>query len=147
MDVLIFQYPGCLPNFLQLIYSLLMSVFDIDSKEGKSQDNTHWGCHTEDGVHGGVDSGLFDPLVSSVFRRFGPVARPGNGLAALHVESSGDSWVLAHTDLLLSCRPEVRRSDLVVLILNSPFSPIIWFIWTFPSRLLSLNLTGPYKSK
>ena len=68
-----------------------MSVFDIDSKEGKSKDNTHGGSNTEDGVDGGVDSGLLDPLVSSVFRRFGPVARPGNGLAALRVESSGDS--------------------------------------------------------
>ena len=79
-----------------------MSVFDIDSKEGKSQDNTHRGRHTQDGVDGGIDSGLLDPLVSSVLRRFSPVARPGDGLASLHVESSGDSGVLAHADLLLS---------------------------------------------
>ena len=79
-----------------------MSVFDIDSKEGKSQDDPHGGRHTEDGVDGGVDSGLLDPLVSSVLGRFGPVTRPGDGMTALHVESPGHSWVLPHTQLLLS---------------------------------------------
>ena len=68
-----------------------MSVFDIDSKEGKSQDDPHGGSNTEDGVDGGVDSSLLDPLVSSVFRRFSPVARPGHGVTALHVESPGHS--------------------------------------------------------
>ena len=151
MDVLIFYYIGCLPNFLQLICLLLMSVFDIDSKEGKSKDDSHWGSNTEDGVDGGVDSGLLDPLVSSVLRRFSPVTRPGDGMTALHVESPGDSWVLAHTQLLLSCRQERGSVTMRADGQNSVFStlclPIIWFIWTFPSRLLSLNLTGPYKSK
>lgn len=68
-----------------------MSVFDIDSKEGKSKDNAHGGSNTEDGVDGGVDSGLLDPLVSSVFRRFSSVAWPGDRVAPLHVESPGDS--------------------------------------------------------
>ena len=88
-----------------------MSVFDIDSKEGKSQDDPHWGRHTEDGVDGGVDSGLLDPLVSSVLGRFSPVARPGDGMTALHVESPGHSWVLSHTQLLLSCRQELSETQ------------------------------------
>ena len=68
-----------------------MSVFDIDSKEGKSKDNTHGGSNTEDGVDGGVDSGLLNPLVSSVFGRFSSVAGPGDRVAPLHVESPGHS--------------------------------------------------------
>ena len=88
-----------------------MSVFDIDSKEGKSQDDPHGGGNTEDGVDGGVDSGLLDPLVSSVFRRFSPVSRPGHGVTSLHVESPGHSWVLSHTQLLLSCRQELSQAQ------------------------------------
>ena len=124
-----------------------MSVFDIDSKEGKSKDNAHGGSNTEDGVDGWVDSGLLDPLVSSVFRRFSSVSRPGDRVAPLHVESPGHSWVLPHTQLLLSWGQDRAQSqwELMDRILCS--LPIIWFIWTFPSRLLSLNLTGPYKGK
>ena len=82
---------SCLPNFLQLIYLLLMSVFDIDPQEGKPQDDAHRGSNTEDGVHSGVDSGLFDPLISPVFGRFSPVAWPGDCVTSLHVEGPGDS--------------------------------------------------------
>ena len=88
-----------------------MSVFDIDAKEGKSKDNAHWGSNTEDGVDGGIDSGLLNPLVSSVFRRFRPVAWPADGLASLHVESSGDPGVLPHTDLLLAWSQEVGQTS------------------------------------
>ena len=62
-----------------------MPVFDIDPQEGKPQDDAHRGSNTEDGVDGGVDSGLLDPLVSPVFRRFGPVAWPGDCVTSLHV--------------------------------------------------------------
>ena len=122
-----------------------MSVFDIDSKEGKSKDDSHWGSNTEDGVDGGVDSGLLNPLVSSVFGRFGSVARPGDGVASLHVESSRHSGVLAHTHLLLPWSG--GRSDMTDTAHLLCSLPIIWLIWTFPSLLLSLNLTGPYKCK
>ena len=54
MDVLIFYYIGCLPNFLQLICLLLMSVFDIDAQESEAEDDPHGGRHAEGRVHGRV---------------------------------------------------------------------------------------------
>lgn len=96
-----------------------MSIFDIDPQEGEAQDDAHRGGHTEDGVHGGVDSGLFYPLVCPVLRRLGPVVRPRDGVTLLHVEGPGHPGVLAHTQLLL---PWQHRHSLHH---GSLYSPII----------------------
>ena len=62
-----------------------MSILDIDAKEGEAQYDAHGGGHAQDGVHGGVHSGLFYPSVGSVFGRFCLVFWPDNWVTALHV--------------------------------------------------------------
>lgn len=65
-----------------------MPVLDVDSEEGKAEDDPHGGGHAEGGVHGGVDPGLLDPGVGPVLRGLGLVFRPDHWVAPLHVECS-----------------------------------------------------------
>ena len=69
----------------QISCLLLVSILDIDAKEGKPQNDAHGGRHTQDGVDGGIHSCLLNPGVGSVFRRFCLVFWPNHGVAALHV--------------------------------------------------------------
>ena len=70
-----------------------MSVFDIDSKESKSKDDSHGGSNTEGSVNCWIDSGLLYPRIGSVLWGLGPVLWPNNRVAFLHVKGSAMNGV------------------------------------------------------
>ena len=80
---------------------LLMSVFDIDSEEGKAENNSHGGGNTQRCINCRIDSRLLNPGVGPVLWWFSSVLGPHHSVASLHVKSSATKLMFKRTCWLL----------------------------------------------